>query len=311
MEEQKAVATQGQRAIASIGAEAPMDFKGQDTGFQEVTSECLALPYMRIGQTSGDFMKRGSPKFILGLQGGDFFCPMTQEVFGQEINLVVVKFYRSFAIYESKETTAKFLGTITPENYETEIEPHTTREKSYTLDPQGHRYVDQRNFVVVDYDHPERGPMLFSMSSTGIKPSKAWLTQATNIKARKQELDAEGNVIDEWLEEAPIWSSVWAVRTAYFDDPRGGYYQVAQTRRLGWVKKGRMADSYKKIFESMKGYDATQISALDDEPAGESEVPVAERTMAGKPEDPAVAAVAGAMNSRPARQSADEDPEIF
>ena len=44
----------------------------------------------------------------------------------------------------------------------------------YTLDKEGHRYVENRNFVVVDYNHPERGPMLASFSSTGTKPANAW-----------------------------------------------------------------------------------------------------------------------------------------
>ena len=239
---------------------APMDFDGQSAGFDEVDQDCLVIPYLRIGQTSSDYMKRGAAKFIPGLQGGDFFFPLTGEVFGTDMNVVIVKFYRSYSVYESRDSKAKFLGVITKEKYERDIEPTAVREKSYTLDPDGRRYVDNRNFVLVDYDHPERGAMLFSMSSTGIKPSKNWLTQATTIKVKK----ADGS-----MQDAPIWSSVWNIKTDFFDNEAGGYYQVAKVQRLGWVKKGPVADNYKKLFDSLRDYDASKIQAQDAEPETE------------------------------------------
>ena len=252
------------KAVTVIGTSdvAPMDFGTQATGFDEVDQDCLTIPYLRIGQTSSDYMKRGSAKFIQGLQGGDFFFPLTREVFGTGMNAVIVKFYRSYSIYESKEPNAKFLGVITKEKYEREVEPTAVRERSYTLDPQGHRYVDNRNFVIVDYDHPERGPMLLSMSSTGIKPSKNWLTQATNVKAKMP---------DGSMKDAPIWSSVWNLTTGYFENPSGGYYQVSEVKRLGWVKAGPVAEGYRKIFEDMRDYDATKIQAQDAEPEAEAD----------------------------------------
>ena len=258
-----------EKALTTLGTSdvAPMDFLGSDSGFEEVDRDCLTIPYLRIGQSSSDFMKRGAAKFIPGLQGGDFFFPLTREVFGTDMNVVIVKFYRSYSVYESSAPDAKFMGVITKEKYERDIEPTATRERSYTLDPDGHRYVDNRNFVLVDYDHPERGPMLFSMSSTGVKPSKNWLTQATNVKVKR----GDGSLVD-----APIWSSVWRLHTEYFDNPQGGYYQVSEVRRLGWVKTGPVAEGYRKIFESMRDYDATKIGGQDSEAEAEVESAAAE-----------------------------------
>jgi hypothetical protein len=64
--------------------------------------------------------------------------------------------------------------------------------------------------------------MLMSMSSTGIVPSKKWVTQAQNVR------DAAGRV-------APIWANVWELATGYMDNPQGSYYQVAKISRLGYV----------------------------------------------------------------------------
>lgn len=220
---------------------APEGLFGGATGLEGLDRECFALPYLRIAQPSSGVAKPGDAKYIKGITVGEFFNPATQEIFGNALNLVVVKVYRNFSIYESKEQNAKWLGTISVEQFKRDVEPHGIREKSYVLDPQGHRYVDNRNFVVVNYDHPEYGPFVFSMSSTGIKPSKAWLSKMSSRGVKRNNV---------W-EQAPVWATVWHLETTYFSDPRGGYYQVSKTDALGWIRKD-MADQYRDIFESMK-----------------------------------------------------------
>ena len=305
MEDQKTNAVAERKNMdmdIEIAADAPMNFEGQER--PPVDSDSLIIPYLRIGQTSGDFMKRGSSKYIEGLRGGDFFGPLSREVFGDTMRLVVVKYYRNFSVYESKESNAKYLGTITPAQFDRDVRPIGVREKSYTLDKEGHRYVENRNFVVVDYNHPERGPMLASFSSTGTKPANAWYTLLTNVKALK----ADGS----W-EDAPYWSSVWEVKTAYNDDPRGGYYQLATTTRLGWVKAGKMADGYRKVYDELNKIDASKISGDADVETETHETSIAPGAAA------TVDAVFGAsaetgrkVDRTPAKNtSSDDEEELF
>lgn len=195
------------------------------TGYEGIDQECTIIPFLKIAQGGTDEAKKGNPKRIDGLEVGNFFCASTRKVYGDSVRLVILRFYRQYIIYESKDTDAKFMGVMAPEDFK-KIEHQCTRERSYYLDAEGHRYVDTRNFIVFVHGHYEDGPMLLSLSSTGIKPSQKWLTQATGLYS------PDGR-------QAPIWSSVWELNTGYFDNPLGGYYQIASVNRLGWIPAAR------------------------------------------------------------------------
>lgn len=203
--------------VASDGFE----FDGP-SGYEGVDKDCVTIPFLKISQSSTEEAKHGSPKRIEGLTPGMFFCPATRKVYGEAMQLVMLRFYRQYVVYESEETDAKFLGTISPEAFKAEIEPHATRVRSYHVDADGHRYVDTRNFIVMNPSAITDGPMLLSLSSTGIAPSRKWLTQAQNVRA------PDGRV-------APIWANVWMLSNGYVDNPLGSYYQIAKVDRLGYV----------------------------------------------------------------------------
>lgn len=224
MSESKALTAAQVKDVIEQGA---MDFDGP-SGYEGVDQDCITIPFLKIAQASTDEAKKGNPARIEGLDVGMFFCPTTRKVYGESVQPVIVRFYRQYVIYESREPDAKFLGTMTAEQFRSAIEPYATRERSYHLDSEGHRYVDTRNFIVYLHGHYEDGPMLMSMSSTGIKPSQKWLTLAQNVR------DDQGRL-------APIWANVWELETAYQDNPQGSYYQVTKIERKGWIPGNRKA----------------------------------------------------------------------
>ena len=204
-----------------VAAVDEMEFDGP-SGFDGVDNDCITIPFLKVAQAATDEAKKGSPKQIQGLEVGQFFCPATRKVYGENVRLIILRFYRQYVIYESREPDSRFMGTMTPEQFATAIEPTATRERSFHLDSEGHRYVDTRNFIVMVASALNDGPMLLSLSSTGIAPSKKWLTQAQNVR------DGSGRV-------APIWANVWEVSTGYMDNPQGSYYQISRISRLGYV----------------------------------------------------------------------------
>ena len=295
-----------------IGNDVPMVFDGGPTGLEGFDNECMSIPYLRIAQAGSDAMKPGHAKYIKGLQAGTFFCPLTREVFGEEIRLVVVKFYRSFTIYDREGTDAKIIGVIPAEQFNRDIKPHCTRigrdgkMKSYDLDPQGHRYVDNRNFLVMDYDHPERGTFLFPMSSSGIKPSKQWATMIQGQKAKKTMPDGRTVIAD-----APIWSSVWKLKIGFFQGDGNSWYQVGAVERLGWVSLDT-AELYKGVFESMQSYGATDIAGAGED-EGEPHAATAQDSWASTVNDVlgAGAKMAQAQAPKPAPAGASEEEQTF
>lgn len=204
-----------------VATDETFEFDGP-SGYESVDKDCVTIPFLKIAQSSTEEAKRGSAKRIDGLEPGMFFCPATRKVYGETMNLVILRFYRQFVVYESEETDAKFLGTISPEAFKAQIEPSATRVRSYHVDADGHRYVDTRNFIVMNTASVTDGPMLLSLSSTGIAPSRKWLTQAQNVRA------PDGRV-------APIWANVWNLANGYVDNPLGSYYQISRVERMGFV----------------------------------------------------------------------------
>lgn len=220
------------------------------SGFEGVDSECVTIPFLKLAQPSTDEAKKGSQKYIQGLEQGMLFCPATRKVYGENVKLIIIRFYRQYVIYSSKEIDADYIGTMLPEDFDREIAPNATRERSFYLDRKGYRYVDTRNFIVMVAGKINDGPMLMSMSSTGIAPSKKWITMAQNVR------DPKGRV-------APIWASVWSLNTAYFDNPQGGYYQVSIIDRLGWVHESARA-IVKSAFDDAHTIDSAAISVTDE-----------------------------------------------
>jgi len=268
---------------------APIDFIGGTTGLEGVDRDCITLPFLKIAQDSSDQVKKNSSARIEGLEPGMFFCPATKKIYGPEFRGIILKFYRNFAVYDGEGMDSNFLGTITPAEFKNKIEnaEGSHRVKSYTLDVNGHRYVDTRNFVMLSLDALQDGPMLLGMASTNIKPSRTLLTQATAIKVVK-----DGESI-----QAPIWASVWSLKAAYFENPPYSYYSISDTNRLGWIPKSMAAD-VKELFDSMVEAHI-ESGPIEDEPKAE------------EPKAPSYASpVANVFGGRPTTD-ASKEPQIF
>jgi hypothetical protein len=217
---------------------APIDFGGP-TGFEWVSQDCVTIPFLKVAQASTPEAKYRDPAEIEGLKPGMFFCAASRKVYGENIKLIILKFYRQFIIYESNDPGSKFLGTMNESEFKL-IEPSLTREKSYHLNKNGNRYVDTRNFIVLVHGHLEDGPMLMSLQSTGIKPSRQLMTMATNVMTPKG--------------RAPIWSSGWELGTGYQTNDSGqSYHQIARVSRLGFIPVS-MAKMVEEMFLDVQSY---------------------------------------------------------
>ncbi len=139
------------------------------------------------------------------------------------------------------------------------------------MDANGHRYVDNRNFILLNYDHLDDGPMIYSMASTGVAPSRKLLTLADAIKVRKPNPDYNPAIAGSPRRSSsrrPLWSNVWKLRASYFEASPNGYYQISDIERVGWVSK-QYAPEIVELFSSFQQLDGTIIRGAEPtEPAG-------------------------------------------
>ena len=212
---------------------------GGRTGFEGIDSECVQTPFLKLAQRATPEATEGDTKYIAGLKPGMFFCPTTRKVYGPSPRLIIVKFYRTYNVYAGEGPESKFKGQIGVDEYKNRIEPTAQRVKSYTM-KDGLRYVDARNFIVLVDNHKEDGPMLLTLSSTGVSPSRKWISSAMAISVNRNGA----------IEKAPIWSSVWQMNVQFFQDPKGSYHQIASADRIGWVSKAD-APAVRSLFNDL------------------------------------------------------------
>jgi hypothetical protein len=287
---------ENQVATYDVGQVAPADLFSGPTGLEGMDRECIQIPYLKIAQEGTDQAKRMSSNKIEGLQTGMFFSPASRKIYGESFRCVILKFYRNFSVYEGEEMDAKWLGSISPAEFKKTIEsaPGTKRVKSYTLDANGHRYVDNRNFVVLPFDSPDDGLLLLTMSSSNIKASKNLLSLANNLHAKKMLPDPKTGDMKETSVPAPIWSSVWALTTSFVENPPYSYYCISNVDRKGWVPTAS-APFLRDLFESLQD---TQI-----EQPYEEEIP----TAAPPAPSPGVEAVKKVFDKQPTLAGSDEE----
>lgn len=247
MEQETQVAV---RAANELEVMPDVDFGGP-TGREGLDESCLKLPFMKLAQVSSDQAKRGSAAFMPGLEAGMFFSPTFKKIYGPKVSVVVVKFYRSFTVYDGEGTKAKFLGQMTPAQFEREIEPSAKRKKSYFLDAQGHRYVDTRNFIVVPFDSPEDGPMILSLSSTATSASRDWCTMLDAVKIKRP---------DGSIEQMPFWSTAWELGAVFTTYDEGDAFQFKSPDKLGWVGNGPKSKFFKLCFDQAQSYDVSKLA---------------------------------------------------
>ena len=191
------------------------------TGFENVDSDCVSMPYLKLAQATTDQAKRGHPKYIEGLEPGKYFNSNSGQIYGGQF--IVLGFIRQFIEYDGCGLKAKYVRSYTSDEYLRDIAPRTTRKevdgKTYTVDAaSGHSFVDTRNLFVLAADHPEDGVLVSSHRSSGIGASKKWIS----AMASKRVKDAEGRIV-----RSPIFTNVWAPRVELMTGDGNSWYQYA------------------------------------------------------------------------------------
>jgi len=146
-------------------------FDANDTaeGFQDINSETMAIPFIKIAQQLSPAMKSNKPEYIEGLKLGQFYNSVTKEIYGTKIGVVAGKFDRIYTEWLPKRKG--FVGYHTPDEALALADDTTfgkwKRENGNLL---------QENYVyyVVVLGHEHEKIMIISLTSTQIKKAKAW-----------------------------------------------------------------------------------------------------------------------------------------
>lgn len=223
------------------------------TGFENLDSDCISIPFLRLAQSNTPQVANPDEK-IAGLDAGMYFNPSTGRIYGKEPKFVILAFYRTWNVWNGEPPDAKFVRSLSTEEYLKGYESKTKRDdKGKVVDAEGNRYIDSRNFLLCSADYPEDGILLYPMSSTGIPASKKWLAKATNIRVTTE----DGKVV-----QPPMWSRIWSMKVVFVKGAKGNYYQVNDVLDNGWLPEN-ISGAVREAFLNAQDYDKQRIAQVE------------------------------------------------
>ncbi len=164
----------GDVTITKEGAIATLDFVSDSgMGLENIDKDDLALPFLKLLQSSSDETKKKHANYVEGAEAGMFYNTVTKRLYDGEKGIQIIPcFYKltypEWAPFERKE------GRPVNPDRGAEVLAKTKKDSSGkdVLD-NGNQIIKTANhFVIINGEKPEKA--LMAMKSTQLKVSRGW-----------------------------------------------------------------------------------------------------------------------------------------
>ena len=146
------------------------EFSEDVKGYDGLTMDVMAIPFIRVIQALSPQLKKNKPEFIAGAEVGDICNSVSGEVYDQPLKVVVGKFERLFI--EWKPNRGGYVAAHNPEDIENNPK-YTVNDKYQLVDPGTmNEFMDTYMYYVLFPDHMEDGICIISMSSTQLREAR-------------------------------------------------------------------------------------------------------------------------------------------
>lgn len=199
-------------------------------GLENVDIQDMSLPFLRVAQSLSPQLDKDSDAYMEGLELGMFFNTVTKFIYGKEVGLIPIRYERAWI--EWHPDRGGYVGKHSPGSIK--IDKSEFSKWKYN----GNVISDTMMFYCLISGHLDHGPILFCLSSTGIKHAKNWLTQINMTKLPSKKT-------------APIFSSVWKLFTAKQVGKKGAYYQLGDKSSNVSRERFITPDEYSKFVGPM------------------------------------------------------------
>ena len=179
-------------------------------GFEGLTTSDYAVPFLRILQLLSPQVNKNSPDRIAGAEPGMFYNTVTEKLYGNKVSVVPLTFQKVWL--EWLPDRGGLVGRHEPYS----IKVDRTEFSSWKTE-EGNIVSECLLFYCLIVGHFQDGPIVFSLSSSGIKHGKNWNTQIMMT------LLANGK-------KAPYFSSVWELKIVLNKNQMGEWYQIGEKR---------------------------------------------------------------------------------
>lgn len=188
----------------------------EGTGFEEVTTEDLAIPFIRIlAQLSPQVNKRDGA-YVEGAEAGHIYNTVQNEVYDgtQGISVIPCYYSRKYVEWTPREKGGGYI-----QSYPTTdpiIKTASKNELGQDILPNGNLLSNTSHFFVLHLHKTlgvQRG--LITMTSTQLKKGRKWLTQAQQFTGKKQ----DGSIM-----QLPLMSQVYTLKTVEEKNDKGNWF---------------------------------------------------------------------------------------
>ena len=221
--------------LTTLFKEAPV------SGFEGADFSSYATPFLKILQQNSPQLMEGSEGHIPEGKAGLFFNTVTNHVYGKTVQVIPVKFERLFVEWRPNRggfagmhdvASAMKISDVNPKNNLMRINMET-----------GNDLQDTHTFYLLIVGHEEEGPIVFPLTSTGMKHSRKWLSMAKLLRLPSKK-------------PAPLFSSVYELITLVNENDQGRWYQIGDKSKTGieridWIT----IQQYAYVTEALSMFD--------------------------------------------------------
>lgn len=149
----------------------------ENSGFETMTSDDWAIPYLSILQSGSPQVKKGDGK-VEGAEEGDFYNTVSQEVFKNSIRLVPCYYEKAWVEWTPRESGGGFVKSHSDESILTKC---VKDDKNRDMLPNGNRIVTTvYHYCLLVRSSGDFERVVVTMTSTQLKKSRKWNTQMLN-----------------------------------------------------------------------------------------------------------------------------------
>lgn len=247
--------TAAQKKAALAKTEFLDEVAGQ--GFENMGAEDFQIPFLRILQALSPQVDEDSDEYVEGAKQGMFFNTVTSRLYGRTIEVIPLMYKKVWL--EWAPNRGGLVARHDPGSIEVD-------KSDFSKWKHGENDVAEHHvFYVLCADHLDEGPMVFSLSSSGIKHARNWNTQLMLTKL------PSGS-------RAPFFSSVWRMETVKNQNDQGTWYQVGERKTMIDRVRFITLDEFQQIVqpsrESLKALNETRVFAqLEDQREEKEDTP--------------------------------------
>ena len=230
-------------------------------GLEEVTSEDVQIPFLRVLQALSPQIKKSDPAYIKGSEQGGIFNTVTKKFWNGDDGVIVIPTYFQKKLLEfvPRSEGGGFVGEINPKNL-----PKIVKENGMEMLENGNELVrTAQHYVKIVHDDGTLENAIVDMKKTQLKKSREWVSIMGMFKYPKE---AGQNLVGKTMDS---WYNMFRLTTVEESNDKGSWYtwKIVQEKQVTTMQS--INESKSLHLSLLKG----DVKALPPTDANESEVP--------------------------------------